>query len=624
MLYLFPILFLSGINNITLDIQIGIFQSTELAGSENSLVLRQGADVTATETEIDTPDPSSISVTVSPSPSFDLTPTITSALFSSPTISITPTPEYAPTSTSVTTLENTPTTISTPDSSASDDVVILGEYMDGELLIKIESSFSSELIVSEFNSLGLVIGDGEMKRNLLEIGYLLVKVPPGSVIESIKQARLVPGVSDVQPNYLVYADDTIPNDTNWLDQYGLVSIRAPQGWDYSTGAAGVIIAIIDTGVDQSHNEFLGKIAPGYDFVNSDNDPQDDNGHGTHVAGIAAAIGNNGIGVAGVNWGANIMPVKVLSNSGGGTYARVAAGIVYAVDNNAAVINLSLGGSASPSTSVLQDAVNYAYSQGVTVVAASGNSGGTVLYPAKYDHVIAVAAVDSSNSHPSFSNSGVEVDVSAPGVSILSTSLGGSYVYRDGTSMAAPFVSGLAAIINGYVGMNPDYIEFVMESTALDLGVVNFDALFGNGLIQMDAALILVVPSSTPTSTPIVGVQNVSPTNTDTAASYGFGATVGPTITSTPVVIVTPTNTMMSMGDLIATQVAQGDESEVETQEKGGVGDGLEDQDDLSRADIFEKIFSFYERNSLALEFTCFLWLVVLVVFVVAKKREQDE
>ena len=121
--------------------------------------------------------------------------------------------------------------------------------------------------------------------------------------------------------------DTIPSDPNWSLQYGLVNIRAPQGWDYSTGSAAVTIAIIDSGVDLSHADLAAKIVPGYDFVNGDSIPQDDNGHGTHVAGIAAASGNNGIGVAGVSWGARIMPVKVLNAGGNGSFADVAAGII---------------------------------------------------------------------------------------------------------------------------------------------------------------------------------------------------------------------------------------------------------------------------------------------------------
>jgi LPXTG-site transpeptidase (sortase) family protein len=339
--------------------------------------------------------------------------------------------------------------------------------------------------------------------------------------------------------------DTIPNDPGWRNQYGLLAIHAPQGWDLSTGSAAVTIAVEDTGVDLGHVDLAGKIVPGFDFVNSDNDPQDDNGHGTHVAGIAAAVSNNGIGVAGVSWGAHIMPVKVLNASGNGSYADVAAGIVWAADNGAQVINLSLGGS-MPSF-VLEDAVNFAYGRDVTLVAAAGNSGSnSVLYPARYPHVIAVAATDSSNNRASFSNFGPEIDVAAPGVAIYSTTLDNNYAYLSGTSMAAPFVSGLAAILRGIPGnVSPDEITREIETTALDLGIPGRDDLYGYGLIQMDAALQPLLPTSTPSFTPTSTSTGLpqppfTPSSTPTAT-----LTPTPTETATPTVTVTSTSTPAS-------------------------------------------------------------------------------
>ena len=309
-----------------------------------------------------------------------------------------------------------------------------------------------------------------IKSEIEALSVLVLKVPKDTVAEAIARLSACPDTRLAEPNYLVHIADTIPSDPDWSLQYGLDNIHAPGGWDLSTGSPAVTIAVIDTGVDLGHPDLSAKIVGGYDFVNGDNSAQDDNGHGTHVAGIAAAITNNGTGVAGVSWGAHIMPIKVLNSAGNGTFADVAAGIAWAADHGAQVINLSLGGSSS--SSVLQSAVDYAYGKGVVIVAAAGNSGiNFVLYPARYPNVIAVAATNSTNAHAGFSNFGPEVDLAAPGVFILST-LPGSYGYLSGTSMSAPFVSGLAAILRGIPGIgSPAAIAYDMESTALDLGLV---------------------------------------------------------------------------------------------------------------------------------------------------------
>ena len=275
-------------------------------------------------------------------------------------------------------------------------------------------------------------------------------------------------------------------EPGWIESH-----PRPQAWDLATGSAAVTIAVVNSGVDLAHVDLAGKILPGYDFINNDAVPQDDFSlsHGTHVAGIAAAITDNATGVAGVSWrGRAFLPVKVLDSSGNGTSAGVAEGITWAVDHGAQVINLSLGGP-DPST-VLEDAVNYAYEKGVVVVAAAGNSGlNAPFYPASYAHVIAVAAADNLNAHPVFSDSGPWVDLAAPGVSIFSTLRNNTYGNLTGTSMASPFVAGLAAILRGLPGnTSPDLIEQQLETTALDLGTPGRDDLFGYGLIQADAAI----------------------------------------------------------------------------------------------------------------------------------------
>jgi thermitase len=416
--------------------------------------------------------------------------------------------------------------------------VLSGEYVPDEVLVRFKKSATDESILQCLSP-----ADAAVLSSIEELNVRVVQIPFGKVAESITAISVCPQVRYAEPNYMASIADTIPSDPNWSLQYGLVNIRAPQGWDYSTGSTAVTIAILDSGVDLSHADLAAKIVPGYDFVNGDSIPQDDNGHGTHVAGIAAASGNNGIGIAGVSWGARIMPIKVLNAGGNGSFADVAAGIIWATNNGSQIINLSLGG-ASAST-VLQDAVNYADGKGVLLVAAAGNTGiNFILYPARYPNVIAVGAVDSTNNHAGFSNYGPELDLVAPGAAIYSTTIGG-YGYNSGTSMAVPYVSGLAAILRG-INSSPASITSEMESTALDLGAAGFDVSYGFGLIQLDTALKLALPPapiihsgggnlfSVPgPPTFIVNVTNTyTPTASPTATSTLLPPTIQPTVSVT--------------------------------------------------------------------------------------------
>jgi thermitase len=253
-----------------------------------------------------------------------------------------------------------------------------------------------------------------------------------------------------EPDFIAKAIGT-PNDPSFGNQWGMTKIQAPQAWDITTGQPSIKIAILDTGVDQDHEDLAGKIVANKNYTTSGT-VDDRYGHGTHVAGIAAAATNNGIGVAGVGYNSTIMNVKVLDDTGSGYYSWVASGITWAADNGAKVINMSLGGSSSSST--LESAVNYAWGKGVVIVAAAGNSGNTArLYPGYYTNVIAVGATDSNDAKASFSTYGSWVDVAAPGVNIFSTlpnhanQIGSqNYDYLSGTSMATPYVAGLAGLV----------------------------------------------------------------------------------------------------------------------------------------------------------------------------------
>jgi subtilisin family serine protease len=240
---------------------------------------------------------------------------------------------------------------------------------------------------------------------------------------------------------------------------------------------------------------------------------DDHGHGTHVAGIVAARGNNAQGIAGMAWNSQVMVIKVLDANGDGYYSDLAAGLVYAADNGARVANLSLGGPAP--SQILQDAVNYSTAQGTLVVAAAGNTGSDVQYPAACDHALAIAASTYDDQRASYSCYGPEIDLTAPGTSIYSTCLGNSYCYKSGTSMAAPHVAGLAALIYAQSpDLSPGQVAQLLRETAQDMDTSGWDPYTGWGRIDAYRAL-----SKTQTQLelyfPFIEVSADAPTRTGT-------------------------------------------------------------------------------------------------------------
>lgn len=262
--------------------------------------------------------------------------------------------------------------------------------------------------------------------------------------------------------------------------------------------SGLVVAVLDTGVDASHPDLAGRVLPGWDSMNPEGDGRSDpNGHGTHVAGILGATSGNGEGVSGVAPGVQILPVRVLDASGNGDDDELALGIIWAVDNGADILNLSIGG-AIPST-LLEGAIDHALANGVLVVVAAGNDGATgnvPSYPAAYRQVLAVGSTDSSDRRSIFSNTGEYLDIAAPGSWIVSTWPGGRYQTSSGTSMAAPFVAGAAALLQARTGLRGNELAARLVADATDLGPVGADTEFGAGLVNPLAA-IGVVPEPIP-------------------------------------------------------------------------------------------------------------------------------
>ncbi len=313
----------------------------------------------------------------------------------------------------------------------------------------------------------------------------VIAVPPGEELAAIAELQANPLILTAEPDVLAYAAGSglvypdgiatpglYPNDLLYSQQWGVRRVDAPSAWPLSTGQADVLVAMIDSGIDLGHPEFAGRIVPGFDYVNQDNLPQDDYGHGTHIAGIVAAAGNNARGVAGVAWQTRLLVYKVLDNQGLGPVSNVIQAVLDANFRRAAVINLSLA--LTGPSELLHSAIRTAYANGAVIVGVTGNESGPVTYPALYEEVIAVAATNHWEDWAGYSNYGPQVDLAAPGGSpvdqILSTGPYGSYIFQYGTSSAAPHVAATAALMRA---VNPQLsnatIAAILRNTADKVG-----------------------------------------------------------------------------------------------------------------------------------------------------------
>jgi serine protease len=320
------------------------------------------------------------------------------------------------------------------------------------------------------------------------------------LLKRLRRSDLKQYTESIEPNY-IYTTQEVPNDPDYAKQWNFLNIKVESAWDETKGA-GVTVAVIDTGVSQVPDLRSTKFVPGYDFVNDRTEATDDNGHGTHVAGTIAQSTNNSYGVAGIAYEANIMPLKVLAASGGGTVADIAEAIRFAADHNADVINMSLGGGGD--TDLMREAIDYAHSKGVVIVAAAGNANSnSASYPARYPKVIAVSALDSTGVKAPYSNFGAGVDISAPGGSTSGNNPSGGVLQQtinpetgeavflafQGTSMASPHVAGVAALVKASGVEDPDEIAQVLKQSAR---VIQGDELnhFGAGQLDATAAVKL--------------------------------------------------------------------------------------------------------------------------------------
>jgi subtilisin family serine protease len=388
------------------------------------------------------------------------------------------------------------------------------------LLVRLPDEVTPEQAPAYLASLGL-----EALRPIPQIHVWRARPLPSrpAALEALRES-LADRVLWIEQDGLVQAQEVIPDDPYYATyQWNLPLVGLEQAWLWSQGGE-VVIAIIDTGLDLAHPDLQARLwvneheipgtgqdddgngyiddVHGWDFLGTlyekgDPFPQDENGHGTHVAGIAGAHTNNGIGVAGVGWGVRLMAVRVLDASGYGSWSNVAEAMIYAAANGARVLNLSLGGDTLPAGETVSDAVAYARGLGCLIVAAAGNAGGAIQYPARMEGVMAVAATTKFDGPVLGYSRGPQMDVAAPGSGVYSTRpvIQGSYGYMSGTSMATPHVSGLAALLWAYdPTLTAAQVTQIITSTAQDVHDPGWDERTGWGRIDAQAAITsLILP-----------------------------------------------------------------------------------------------------------------------------------
>ncbi len=384
---------------------------------------------------------------------------------------------------------------------------------------------SGELLVGFRGGVNATGRQGLYKRHgaqhMQDIGrqarIVRLRVPAGTEDAVLSRLARQPEVKFVEKN-IEFTPALTPDDPEYLGQWHLPLIGADQAWDLGQGSTNAVIAILDSGVDAAQPDFAGKLVAGYNTYNNTTDTSDAFGHGTEVTGVAAALTNNGVGVAGVAGDSPIMPVRVTDANGAATSASIANGIIWAADHGARVINLSFDGVVGNAT--ITAAAEYATNHGVLVVAASGNCGcldGQVETP----YILSVSATDETDALAYFSSTGSYVDLSAPGTNIVTTAKFGLYLPDSGTSLASPVVAGVAAVMFGANStLTPAAATELLETTAQDLGSAGYDTDFGYGRVDALAAVMAAINYQAPADTKAPSVAISAP---------GSGAKVGGTV-----------------------------------------------------------------------------------------------
>jgi serine protease len=389
-------------------------------------------------------------------------------------------------------------------------------YIQTHVLVKFEQNLHILEISKIVSALGSVMLDAKPG---VGSGYCRIEVPHGSSVESfIHKIVTNPHVTDAQPDYIC-CKTMVPNDSEYQYQWNFQILNAPLAWDLAMGGKeNVVVAVLDTGIAYEDNGEY-KLAPdlagthfvkGTDILNNDTHPNDDDGHGTHVAGTISQTTNNNIGVAGLAYECSLMPVKILDSTGSGTSYTLSEGLTWAQENGAQVINMSLGFDVGTNPGkVVKDAIEKAYAAGIIMVAAAGNEGDTygytggIDYPAAYPQVVSVGAIRFDKRRAYYSNYGNGLICVAPGGDLRVDQNNDGYgdgilqqtfsnhnygifkfYFFEGTSMATPHVSAAAALFKSRRGGGPDAFISALHETCQDIGTSGYDPEYGYGIIDL--------------------------------------------------------------------------------------------------------------------------------------------
>ncbi len=426
--------------------------------------------------------------------------------------------------------------VSVDFASAKDDAAGGRQYVNGhpcksdEVIVRFNAKQTPSGVGFALNA----VGSG-VEKNVGK-GLTIAKVPNGkTLVGFIDELRNMPEVEYAQPNYIYDLDTTVVNDLFVTEgaQWHLKKIEAYDAWDVTMGSSDIKVAVLDSGIDLDHEDLIGQVVAQADVVDNDGIAQDDNGHGTHVCGIIAAVADNGLGGAGVAPGVKLIVVDIFQETAGGWEATTTDNIEaidFAIEQGADVINMSFGGNGDDE--LFEEAINGAVAAGAVCISAAGNNNNAdAYYPSDYEACISVISTTSEDTRSSFSNYGSAKDISAPGSSIKATYFDGGYKTYSGTSMAAPVISGVAALM---LSVNPsltiEQIKQMLYGTAVDLGTEGKDDYFANGRVDASAAVAEAAGGSSVLDIRFSSEDETITTTTGTTLTYEtFPSTADETI-----------------------------------------------------------------------------------------------
>nr|QIH44523.1 S8 family serine peptidase [Vibrio ziniensis] len=361
-------------------------------------------------------------------------------------------------------------------------------WAEGRILVQPKAGLSEEKLQQILERSG-----GHSKGVIKGLGIHIVEVPAQAEEAVARALAKNPNIAFAEKDQL-HSPEMVANDTYYSSGWHLPKIQAPDSWDITDGS-GVVVAVLDSGVDPDHPDLSSQLVSGWNTASNNTDSSDIFGHGTKVAGTIGAASNNGLGVTSVAWNVSLMPVRVTNRTDGAAYTSdITEGIVWAADNGARVANISFD-YMNGSSSVIS-AAQYMKNKGGLVIVAAGNSGTDPGY-SEQTALVTVSATDKADAKNSWSNYGDMVDISAPGLSIWTTTNGGGYGAASGTSFSSPVVAGVAALVMAAnPNLSPDEVELVLEQSADDLGTPGWDTSYGHGRVNAFAAVTLALDTDT--------------------------------------------------------------------------------------------------------------------------------